>query len=143
VYRAGMHGNTGQWGTPFTKANEMRERGLATRRLNAAARAPRPPRRTQSRTLTQPAADPPLLRALESVPTKGAPPAAPPAQTSPAPRIEVPQEICYGYELAPGVWKEAPPPAKLDLHARIVAMGEAAHLRMLQARRVRRQTSPG
>jgi len=57
-----------------------------------------------------------------------------PAEVPPVPSPQVGQEIGYGVELAPGVWKETPRPPKPDLQAWHKAPEEAARLRLLRQR---------
>lgn len=66
----------------------------------------------------------PEVRPAEVVPTSGPP---------------VGKEVGFGFELAPGVWKEAAPPSKPDPQALRQASEEAARLRLLRRRQLGRQ----
>jgi hypothetical protein len=118
-----MRGKSGQWGTPFTKgnANAMRLRGLAIRRFNSGKRLARelcggeatePVRqaRLAGPGPSQPSS-PPRSDASELSPAVEAKPAH--TDTAPVSILQPGEEICYGYQLAPGgPWQEAKPPAR-------------------------------
>lgn len=133
-----MTGKSGQWGTPFTKgnANAMRLRGLETRRWKSEKRLARElcegestkretretrsgvgesvPKQAQlaSPGPSQPSqpSEPPKLNAVKPRPafeTRAVPP-----YTGRVPVLQPGEELCYGYQIAPGVWVEAKPPAR-------------------------------
>lgn len=116
-----MRGKSGQWGNPFTKgnANAMRLRGLETRRFLAGKRliralcggeSPEPVKRTQ---LAEPGpsqpSKPPGSNAAKPSPAVQENPAY--SLTTPIRTLQPGEEIRYGYQIAPGEWVEAKPPA--------------------------------
>jgi hypothetical protein len=114
-----MRGKSGQWGNPFTKgnANAMRLRGLETRRWKSEKRLVRalcsgePPEAVRQEHLagpTQPSRPPESDAAKLSPAVETNPPYTP---TAPVPVLHPGEEIGYGYQIAPGVWVEAKPPA--------------------------------
>ena len=138
MYSSLVRGKTGQWGVPFTKGNAdaMRRRGLETRRFHAEKRrirelcegesTKRETRETRSGVgesvanqvqlvapgPSQPSqpSEPPKLTAVKQRPafeTRAVPP-----YTGRVPVLQPGEELCYGYQIAPGVWVEAKPPAR-------------------------------
>ena len=115
-----MRGKTGQWGKPFTRenANTMRLRGLETRRFNAEKRLARalcggePTAAIRHEQLAGPAqpSKPPESDAAKLSPTVERKPAH--THAAPAPVAQAGGVVCYGYELSPGVWVDAKPPAR-------------------------------
>ena len=127
-----MRGKSGHWGTPFTKgnANAMRLRGLATRRWHSEKRLIRSlcegEATKQETRETQSGVGEPVAK---QAPLAGPGPNQPNTQPKPdavkqSPAFETravrgsngrirelqPGEVlCYGYEIAPGVWAEAKP----------------------------------
>jgi len=120
VYSCLMRGKSGQWGNPFTKgnANAMRLRGLETRRWKSEKRLARalcsgePPQAVRQEQLAGPAqpSKPPESDAAKLSPAVETKPAHTP--TAPVPILQPGEEIGYGYQIAPGVWVEAKPPAR-------------------------------
>jgi hypothetical protein len=112
---------SGHWGNPFTKenANFFRQRGLETRRFNAEKRLAKvlcggePSEPVSQARLGGPSqpSKPPRTDAAEQNPVVDAKPAL--AHIPPVPSLQPGGEILYGYELAPGVWQKAKPPAPL------------------------------
>ena len=110
-------GKSGKFGSPFTKgnANAMRRRGLDIRRHNSAERLACKLRRgeeierARQARLDGPGPSqpnrPPSPAAAELRPAIEARAAR--TDTAPVLTLQPEEQICYGYELAPGVWVEA------------------------------------
>ena len=122
VYASLMRGKSGHWGKPFTKgnANAMRLRGLEIRRSISADRLASKLRRGEAIEQARQAwpagpepsqpSSPPRPDAAEQRPAIEAKPAS--TDTAPMAILQPGEKICYGYEIAPGVFVDAKPPAR-------------------------------
>jgi hypothetical protein len=130
-----MRGKSGQWGTPFTRenANAMRLRGLATRRWKSEKRLIRSlcegeATKQETRETRSGVGEPVAKQAQLAGPGPNQPNTQPkpdavkqrpafetravPPYTGRMPVLQPGEELCYGYQIAPGVWVEAKPPAR-------------------------------